>query len=116
MSLTVNTHLLPKNNWNNNQANLSSAPHTEVAPVPADTAADTVNVRNLDTYTSTITSSLTSLQSSVENMASMLNRIRDKGFTQPSAALLRMQFAEQPHIAMLAQANISPQTVSALLR
>lgn len=109
MSLTVNTHLLPKNNLNNNQAKLSTAPHTTVASVPTDTAVDTVNMSSTDTYTSTITSS-------VENMTSIANRIRDKGFIQQSVALLRTQFAEQPHIAMLAQANISSQSVSALLR
>lgn len=114
MSLTVNTNLLPKNNWTNNQAKLSTAPNTPVASVPADTAVDTVNVSNADIYT--FTSPLTGLQSPVEHMTSILNRIRDKGFTQQSVALLRTQFAEQPHIAMLAQANISPQSVSALLR
>ncbi|HEY8034573.1 MAG TPA: flagellin [Methylobacter sp.] len=118
MSLTVNTNLFPQNNWNNNQAKLSTAANATVASVPVDAAVDTVNVSSvaLDTYTSTITSTVTSLQSSVDNMASILNRIRDKGFTQQSAVLLRTQFTEQPHIAMLAQANLSPQSVSALLR
>lgn len=118
MSLTVNTNVLPQNNWNNNQTKLSTATNTTVASVPADAVIDTVNVSSavLDTYINTFTSTVTSLQSSVENVSSIHSRIRENGVAQQSAVQLKTQFTEQPHLAMLAQANLSPQSVSALLR
>jgi hypothetical protein len=118
MSLTVNNNLLPsaQNSWNSKtKLSIDSA----AAPtVTADVADETAGANNpeQDTYTHTFSPAAISLQASVDNLASMLNRIRDKGLTQPPTAILQMQFTEQPHVALLAQANLSAHDVSALLR
>jgi flagellin-like hook-associated protein FlgL len=121
MSLTVNNNLLPlsvQTNRNNNQVKLSTAASTTVASAQVDAETDTVTVSSaaMDNNTNAFASTASGLQSSAENITSILNRIRDKGFAQQSAGLLGRQFTEQPHIAMLAQANLSSQSVSALLR
>lgn len=123
MSLAVNTHSLSlniPNNVNNNQAKLSTASSETAALTTILDAApdDTIRVSStaLGAYQNTFAPSITSLQSSVESMAATLARIRNEGFAQQSANLLRTQFTQYPLTAMLAQANQSPQEVLVLLR
>lgn len=56
------------------------------------------------------------LEVSVENLESAKSRIIDADFAKETADLARAQIIQQAGIAMLAQANIQPQTVLGLLR
>jgi len=120
MSLTVNTNSLAlnaQNNLNNNQARLSTVTSATAALTTTGTSIDTINVSSAGAYQNTFAPAATgNLQSSVENMAATLGRIRDEGFAQQSAKLSRMQFTQYPLTAMLAQANQSSHDVLALLR
>ncbi|MFS8609307.1 MAG: nucleoside hydrolase, partial [Gammaproteobacteria bacterium] len=56
------------------------------------------------------------LSTSVENMSASRSRIIDADFAAETAALTRAQVLQQAGVAMLAQANMMPQNVLALLR
>lgn len=59
---------------------------------------------------------ISSIQSTVENMSAARSRIMDADFAAETAALTRAQILQQAGVAMLAQANALPQNVLALLR
>jgi len=56
------------------------------------------------------------LSTSVENLSASRSRILDTDFAAETAALTRAQVLQQAGVAMLAQANMMPQNVLALLR
>jgi flagellin len=56
------------------------------------------------------------LSASVENLSASRSRILDTDFAAETAALSRAQVLQQAGVAMLAQANMAPQNVLALLR
>ncbi len=56
------------------------------------------------------------LSVSVENMSAARSRIQDADFAAETANLTRAQILQQAGVAMLAQANASPQTALALLQ
>jgi flagellin len=62
-----------------------------------------------------LVSTVGNLQSVSENLSAASSRIRDTDFAAETASLTRAQIIQQAGVAMLAQANASPQTVLALL-
>ncbi len=63
-----------------------------------------------------LSANLSVLQVASENMASSLTRIQDLDFAKEVSRLTRAQILQQSSTAMLAQANVAPQTVLSLLR
>ncbi len=61
-------------------------------------------------------STIANLSSVVENLSASRSRIMDADYAAETAALTRAQVLQQAGIAMLAQANVAPQNVLALLR
>lgn len=61
-------------------------------------------------------STISNLQSSVENQSAAKSRIMDADFATETANLSRAQILQQSGVAMLSQANQAPQGVLALLR
>ncbi len=59
---------------------------------------------------------ISSLQTTSENLSSARSRIRDADFAQETASLTRGQILQQAGVAILAQANALPNNVLALLR
>lgn len=77
----------------------------------------------IDTFRSTLgamqnrfTTTISNLQSSIENQSAARSRIMDADFAAETAALSRNQILQQAGVAMLSQANQAPQTVLSLLR
>jgi len=61
-------------------------------------------------------STISNLQSISENLAAARSRILDADFASETAALTKSQILQQAGVAMLAQANMLPQTVLSLLQ
>jgi flagellin len=61
-------------------------------------------------------STIANLSATSENLTASRSRIMDTDFAAETAALTRAQVLQQAGIAMLAQANMAPQNVLALLR
>ncbi len=61
-------------------------------------------------------STISNLSVTVENLEAARSRIRDADFAQETANLTRAQILQQAGVAMLAQANVLPQNVLALLQ
>ncbi|MBE0435041.1 MAG: flagellin FliC, partial [Methylomicrobium sp.] len=77
----------------------------------------------IDTFRSTLgamqnrfTTTISNLQSSIENQSAARSRIMDADFAAETAALSRSQILQQAGVAMLSQANQAPQAVLSLLR
>jgi len=62
------------------------------------------------------TSTITSLNTTAENLSAARSRIQDADFAAETAILTRGQILQQAGVAMLAQANSLPQNVLSLLR
>ncbi len=62
------------------------------------------------------TTTISNLQSSIENQSAAKSRIMDTDFAAETAALSRSRILQQAGTAMLSQANQSPQAVLSLLR
>jgi flagellin len=61
-------------------------------------------------------STISSLQTTSENLSASRSRIQDADFAAETAALTRAQILQQAGVAMLSQANAQPQNVLALLQ
>lgn len=61
-------------------------------------------------------STISNLSSVVENLSASRSRVMDTDFAAETASLTRAQVLQQAGVAMLAQANATPQNVLALLR
>lgn len=61
-------------------------------------------------------STIANLQTTAENLSASRSRIRDADFAAETAELTRNQILQQAGIAMLSQANATPQNVLALLQ
>ena len=61
-------------------------------------------------------STIANLQAVTENLTASRSRILDADFAVETAALTRAQILQQAGVAILAQANATPQNVLALLR
>jgi flagellin len=73
------------------------------------------NRAGLGAITNRLESTVSSLQSIVENLSASESRIRDADFAAETAALTRNQILQQAGIAILAQANAVPQLALSLL-
>jgi flagellin len=80
-------------------------------------------IKKVDNFRATLgavqnrfTTTISNLQSSVENQSAAKSRIMDADFAQETANLSRSQILQQAGTAMLAQANQSGQGVLSLLR
>jgi len=80
-------------------------------------------IKNIDTARSKLgaaqnrfTTTISNLQSSIENQSAARSRILDTDFAQETATLSRNQILQQAGTAMLSQANQSGQSVLGLLR
>jgi flagellin len=61
-------------------------------------------------------STIANLSATTENLTASRSRIQDADFAQETAELTRAQILQQAGVAMLAQANVQPQNVLALLQ
>lgn len=61
-------------------------------------------------------STIANLTTTSENLSAARSRIRDADFAQETAELTRLQILQQAGISVLAQANVAPQSVLALLQ
>ena len=84
----------------------------------ADGALATVNgIRaDLGAVQNRFESTISNLQTSVENLSAARSRIQDTDFASETANLTRTQILQQAGVAMLAQANSLPQLVLSLLQ
>ena len=84
----------------------------------ADSALQQLNTSraNLGALQSRFTSTVANLQSAAENMSASRSRIQDTDYASETAALTRAQILQQAGMAMLAQANQTPNQVMTLLR
>lgn len=98
--------------------NLSTTAGAQSALTTIDAAINTVNVSRaaLGAYQNRFSSTITSLQTTSENLTASRSRIQDADFAKESANLSRAQVLQQAGTAMLAQANQSAQGVLSLLR
>lgn len=96
----------------------STTAGAQAALVTIDAAINTVNTTSasLGAYQNRFASTITSLQTTTENLTTSRSRIQDADFAQESANLSRAQVLQQAGTAMLAQANQSAQGVLSLLR
>lgn len=97
---------------------LSTASGSTAALSTIDAALQSINSSraSLGAYQNRFSSSVTSLQTTSENLTASRSRIRDADFAQETASLTRGQVLQQAGTAILAQANALPQGVLALLR
>ncbi|WP_340121042.1 flagellin [Methylobacter svalbardensis] len=97
---------------------LSSVAGAKTALDSIDSALKSVNNSRADlgAYQNRFQSTITSLQTTTENLTASRSRILDADFAKESANLSRAQVLQQAGTAMLAQANQSAQGVLSLLR
>ncbi|MGZ5199571.1 MAG: flagellin N-terminal helical domain-containing protein [Telluria sp.] len=97
---------------------VSTAKGANDAIVAIDNAISSVNTTRaqLGAIQNRFTSTVSTLQSSSENLTAARSRITDADFAAETAALTRGQILQQAGTAMLAQANSLPNGVLSLLR
>jgi flagellin len=98
--------------------NVTTATNATAAIDLVDTALTTINHERA-LYGATqnrFESVISGLQINVENQQAARSRIVDTDYSAETAALTRAQILQQAGVAMLAQANASPQSVLSLLR
>lgn len=97
---------------------LSDAASAQAAITAIDTALDSVN-NSRSAYGAVqnrLSSALANLENYTENLVEAESRIRDADFAQETAEMTRNQIFQQAGVAVLAQANSSPQVALALLQ
>lgn len=89
-----------------------------IAILAVDQALTTINsVRaDLGAIQNRFETTIANLQATTENLSSARSRIQDTDFAAETAELTRNQILQQAGISILAQANVSQQTVLALLQ
>ncbi len=99
-------------------ANLSTDESARLALVASTSASDFISALrgDLGAIQSRFESTITNLAATQENTETAKSRILDADFAQETARLTRAQVLQQAGIAILAQANSTPQAVLALLR
>lgn len=97
---------------------LSTAATSQAAITALDTALDSVNNgrASLGASQNRLTSALHNLENYTENLTQAESTIRDVDFAQETADLTRNQVFAQAGVAVLAQANQSPQVALSLLQ
>ncbi|HEX6993028.1 MAG TPA: flagellin [Gammaproteobacteria bacterium] len=101
-----------------NAINVLQATEADTVLRVIDQALTTVNSSRADlgAVQNRFESVVANLSTSVENLSASRSRILDTDFAAETAALTRAQVLQQAGVAMLAQANMMPQNVLALLR
>ena len=99
------------------QLNISTKSGANNALAVLDSAIDKVasSRGDLGALQNRLESTLSNLQSVSENLSAARSRVEDADFASETAQLTRTQILQQAGVAMLAQANSSPQVVLALL-
>ena len=97
---------------------ISTVDGANVAMAIVDSALNTVNAQRakFGAIQSRFGSTIANLSTNVENLTAARSRIRDADFAMETAELTRAQILQQAGVAMLAQANVSPQNVLSLLK
>lgn len=97
---------------------LGSAGNAQSAITALDTALDSINNSraNLGAAQNRLTSAMHNLENYTENLVEAESRIRDVDFASETADLTRNQIFSQAGVAVLAQANQSPQAALSLLQ
>jgi flagellin len=97
---------------------ISTVDGANVALAIVDSALNTVNAQRakFGAIQSRFGSTIANLSTNVENLTAARSRIRDADFAKETAELTRAQILQQAGVAMLAQANVSPQNVLSLLQ
>jgi flagellin len=101
-----------------NSTNVSSFTNAQQALGVLDNALTSVNSSRatIGAINSRFDSVIANLRSTTENLSASRSRIQDTDFAQETTRLTRAQVLQQAGVAMLAQANASPQQVLSLLR
>jgi flagellin len=101
-----------------NSASVGTSGAASAAIGLIDAALNTVNSQRatLGAAQSRIETAIRSLDTTRENTAAARGRIMDTDFAAETANLTRMQILQQAGVAMLAQANVAPQSVLSLLQ
>ena len=101
-----------------NTLNVLTAVSAQNAITSLDSALDMVSAArgSLGAYQNRFASVVSNIQTSVRNLAASRSRIQDTDFAAETGSMTRARIIQQAGIAMLAQANASPQVVIALLR
>jgi flagellin len=83
-----------------------------------DRALDYINARRADigAQLNRLDSVIANLMTNSESLSASRSRIQDTDFAVETASLTRAQILQQAGIAMVAQANTTPQQVLSLLR
>ncbi len=97
---------------------LGSAANAQATLTAIDTALDSVNDARADygAAQNRLTSAMHNLENYTENLVESESRIRDVDFAMETADLTRNQVFQQAGVAILAQANSSPQAALSLLQ
>ena len=97
---------------------ISTIGNANNAILSVDAALDTINSNRADlgAIQSRFESTIANLAATAENVTAARSRIRDADFAQETAELTRTQILQQAGISILAQANVSQQSVLALLQ
>jgi flagellin len=116
--LSVGTYGAGKSGQALSTIDVSTATGANNAITAIDNAISTLNTSraNLGAIQNRFTSTISTLQSTSENLTSAKSRIVDADFASETANLTRAQILQQAGTAMLAQANALPNGVLALLR
>ena len=99
-------------------ASVASYPSAQLAIDQMDNAIKSVNTTraNLGAVQNRFSATISSLQTTSENISAARSRIQDADFAAETAALTKNQILQQAGIAMLSQANAMPQNVLSLLK
>ena len=97
---------------------INTAVTAQAALTTLDTAIDSNNLRraNYGSVQNTLSSALHNLESYSENLVAAESRIRDVDFASETADMTRNSIFQQAGVAVLAQANVSPQVALQLLQ
>ena len=118
LGLEVGTYGAGKNGQALSTIDLTSAAGATAALTAIDNALTSVNSSRgtLGAVQNRFSSTISSLQTTSENLTAARSRIQDTDFAAETAELSRTQILQQAGTAMLAQANQSSQGVLSLLR
>ena len=100
-----------------NATAINTAATAQTAITTLDTAIDSNNLKraNYGSVQNTLSSALHNLESYTENLTAAESRIRDVDFASETADMTRNSIFQQAGVAVLAQANQSPQVALQLL-
>ena len=117
-STTSDTGALVKSSGSLNAFNITTSSSATAAINKIDLAMKEINSESINhgAVQNRLTSTISTLQASVENQTAALSRIKDADFASETSNMARSQILQQAGMAMLSQANQLPQGVMALLR